>query len=322
MRGWTIDPVIIGLCAGTFAHVRQVLGGALPEAEFVEVPRADGTLPAVDVLVPLGGTVDASVMDATRPRLIQQFGVGVQGVDLAAAEQRGIPVAFLPAGETGNGTAVAEIVMLHLLALLRDHREVRRAVAQRRVGEPRGFTMAGKTVTVLGVGAIGAELMPRLEAFGAVPLGAGRRRYADNPALPALLPPERYFRGDELAAALARSHALVVCCPLTEHTRGLVGRHALAALPPGGYLVNVGRGAIVDYPALRDALHTGHLAGAGLDVAWEEPIDPDDPLLRENVTVTPHIGGVTEESYTAMAEAFAGNVRNLAAGEPLAHRAR
>lgn len=112
-----------------------------------------------------------------------------------------------------------------------------------------------------------------------------------------------------------------MCCPLTVHTRGLVGADALAAMPPGGYVINVGRGPVVDYAALHDALASEQLAGAGIDVAWSEPIDPADELLTGNVTATPHIGGVTTESYTAMAATFARNVTNLATGQSLEHRA-
>lgn len=315
--------MIIGLCGDGFPDVRRALQMALPDAELVDVPVGHGEdPPEVDVLVPLGAVVDGRLMDATRPRLIQQFGVGLQGVELAAARARDIPVANVPAADTGNAAAVAEIAALHLLALLRRYREAQRSVAERRVGQPCGTILAGKTVTVLGVGAIGAALITRLNAFDAVPLAVGRRAFTEYPVLAGLLPAERYHRSAELTAALARSQILIVCCPLTDHTRGLIGREQLFAMPPGGYLINIARGPVVDYPALRHALHTRHLLGAGLDVAWHEPIAPDDDLLAENVSITPHIGGVTSESYTTMAETFATNVHNLRTGAPLSHTAR
>lgn len=275
----------------------------------------------MDVLVPLVAAVGPALMDAAQPTLIQQFGVGLQGVDMSAARDRGIPVAYVPAADTGNATAVAEITFLHLLALLRDYRQAQHNVTSQRIGQPCGSTLAGKVVTVLGVGAIGTALIERLNAFHAVPLGVGRRDYTDYPALAGLLPADRYYGTTELNAALARSHILVVCCPLNDQTRGLVGQSQLAAIPPGGYVVNVARGSVIDYAALREVLSTGHLAGAGLDVAWTEPVDPDDELLRENLTVTPHIGGATAESYTAMARAFATNVDNLSTGRPITNRA-
>lgn len=288
--------MIIGLCGGEvsgFPAVQRALRTALPDAELVDVPlgHANIRLPRVDVLVPLGATVDAAVMDGTQPRLIHQFGVGLQGVDLTAAEARDIPVAFVPGAESCNAVAVAEIAMLHLLMLLRRYPEAQRGVAERQLGQPCGTTLIGKTVTVLGVGAIGTAVLSRLQAFGAHPVGVGRREWADYPALEPLLPPERYQRIDDLSTALACSQALIVCLPLTTQTRGLIGTEQLAAMSSSSYLINVARGGVIDHSALVHALNTGHLAGAGLDVTWEEPIDPDDPVLGENVTVTPHIGG-------------------------------
>lgn len=271
------------------------------------------------MLIPLGAMVDAALMDTLRPRLIQQFGVGLQNVDLAAARERDIPVAFVP-GDTGNAVAVAEIAIMHMLLLLRRYRQAQLSVAGGGLGHPWGATLSGKTVTVLGAGAIGGALIARLAACGAIPLGVGPREQDAYPAA-AALPAGQYYRVGHLTAALARSHLAAICCPLTEQTRGLIGAESLAAMPRGGYLINVARGPIVDYTALLDALRSGQLAGAGIDVAWEEPIDPGDELLRENVTVTPHIGGITKESYAAMAQTFLANVHRLQAGTPLAHLA-
>jgi phosphoglycerate dehydrogenase-like enzyme len=156
-------------------------------------------------------------------------------------------------------------------------------------------------------------VITRLEAFGAIPLGVGRREYDNSPAA-AVLPPERYRRIDGLKRALAESSVLIVGVPLTETTRGLVGRGELGAMKPGSYLVNVARGPVVDYRALLKALQARHLAGAGLDVGWREPMDPGDQLLKLNVTITPHIGAGTIEVYEAMAREFAAKIRHLEAG--------
>ena len=283
--------MLIGTCGAEFPDVRAFLARALPEAEIVIIEH--GTAPdlKVDVLVPGGGVVSAELMDATRPKLIQQFGVGLQGVDMDAAKERGIPVQNVPAAGSGNAVAVAEAVIFHLLALLRRFPRTQASVRDRRVGEPIGQTLDGKTVTVLGRGAIGGRVLNLLGAFGAIGIGIG----SDG----------------GLNEALARSQALVVAVPLTERTRGMVGAPQFDALPPGGYLVNVGRGPVVDYGALLRALRGGRLAGAGLDVTWTEPVDPGDELLRENVIVTPHIGGVTRESYAKMAAAFAARARAI-----------
>ncbi len=300
---------------GGFAALRGALETAFTDAgwtgvEIVDVPEAGDDAPVtVDVLCPQGATIDGALLDATTPRLVQQFGVGLSGVDLDAARERAIPVDNVSGAESGNATAVAELALLHLLALLRRFEQARANVIHRRVGEPSGTTLAGRTVGVLGVGDIGAEVVVRLAAFGATAIGIGRRALAEIPRAEGLrraglLDDAHYHRSDDLAGALARCDDLVVCCPLTAATRGIVDADALAALRPGGHLVNVARGGIVDRDALLDALRSGHLAGAGLDVTWTEPIDPDDELLRERVAVTPHVGGVTDRSYAGMAVGF------------------
>ena len=308
----------IGLVGGGFAAVRAAVEKALADAgqTDVEIVDLDSEAPvAVDVLCPQGGTVDAALMDATGARMIQQFGVGLSGVDLAAAAQRGIPVDNVSGVDSGNASAVAELAMLHLLALLRRFEQARANVAYQRVGVPSGTTLAGRTVGVLGVGDIGMELIPRLRAFGAVPIGIGRRALAEMPRAAAVLDDAHY--GTDLLAVAPRCDDLVVGCPLTAETRGLVGAEVLAALRPDGYVVNVARGGVVDKDALLAALRSGRLAGAGLDVTWTEPIAPDDPLLAERVAVTPHVGGVTESSYAGIAAGLVASLqRHL--GERLA----
>src|SRR5207253_328381 len=135
----------------------------------------------------------------------------------------------------------------------------------------------------------------RLIAFDAVPIAVGRRNRRSYPVVADLVPEDRYYQAEALAGAVEGSQCLVVCCPLTDQTRGMVNEQILAALPVGGYVINVARAAVIDYEALVDALRTGHLAGAGLDVVWREPVVPQDPLLGYNVVVTPHVGGVTME---------------------------
>lgn len=305
----------IGLVGGGFAALRGALATAFDDAgwtgvEIVDVPvevPPDGVA-GVDVLCPMGSTISAALMDATTPLMIQQFGVGLSGVDTAAAAERGIPVDNVSGAASGNAVAVSEVALLHLLALLRRFEAARANVARRLVGEPMGTTLAGRTVGVLGVGDIGAEVIGRLRAFGAVPVGIGRRPRAETPRAAALLDEEHYDLADDLPGALARCDDLVVCCPLTEQTRGLVGAAALAALGPSGYVVNVARGPVVDRDALLDALRAGRVGGAGLDVAWVEPIDPDDELLAQHVVVTPHVGGITDSSYAGIAAGFVASV--------------
>jgi phosphoglycerate dehydrogenase-like enzyme len=285
----------IGFLGGGFPDAQRALRDLLPDDELGNAED----LGEVDVLVPTMRSVDAGVLDAMRPRLVQQFGAGVEGVDLEAARERGIAVANIPSGATGNAAGVAEIAVLHLLALTRGLAEGRAALAAGRLGEPMGVGLDQRTVAILGMGQIGREVVPRLRGFGAeiVPIG----------------------RGDDLREALAGADDVVVCLPLTDQTRGIVGAAELEALGPG-FVVNVGRGPLVDYEALLTALRDGTVKGAGLDVFWEEPIDPGDPILRENVSVTPHIGGLTERAWWGNAQGFADNVERLRDGSELQGR--
>lgn len=279
-------------------HARTALRELLPDDEIACCPaELRAAMHDADVLVPLASAIDGRLMDAGPVRLIHQFGTGVDGVDLAAARERGIPVARVPTDDTGGAEAVAEVAVLHLLMLARRYAEGCDALRQARVGEPLGRGVGGMTAVVVGMGAVGRATAALLRALDVTVVGVGR--------------------DDDLVAALADAEAAVLCCPLTERTRGLIGARELAAMPPGGLLVNVARGAVVDHDALLDALRTGHLRGAGLDVFWEEPIDPTDPLLAEQVTTTPHIGAVTEQVNQRMAAQFAANVERLRRGEPL-----
>jgi len=115
---------------------------------------------------------------------------------------------------------------------------------------------------------------------------------------------------------------LVLCIRLAHQTRGLVDASALAALPAGAFLVNAARGGLIHYRALYDALSSGHLGGAGLDVYWAEPFPPDDPLLKfPNVIATPHVAGVTDGSYADIADVVASNIERLRRAEPPLNRA-
>jgi len=311
-------PVRVLFLSEAFPAARMLLREVLPtdDIEACPIEMALARLPGADVLVPTMARVDAALMDAARPKLIQQFGAGVDGVDLAAAAARHIPVANVPAGGTGNAVGVAEMAVLHLLTICRRIDAAREALAGGRLGEPLGRSLLGQTATVLGLGNIGGELVRRLSPFGLRLIGVGRAPASRlDPGLASQL--DAYHPVGELDQALARSDVLVLCLPLTDSTRGIIGARELALLRPGAVLINVARGPLVERAALLDALHSGRLSGAGLDVFWEEPPDPADPVFREAVVATPHVGAVTDISYRATARAFADNIERLRRGAPL-----
>jgi D-2-hydroxyacid dehydrogenase (NADP+) len=214
---------------------------------------------------------------------------------------------------TGSGAtapAIAETVMMYLLALSRDLPGLMRDQAARhwrfrRVGE-----LAGMRLGIVGFGAIGHELAQRAEAFGMDVIGMRRRRDPD--------PRFVTWTNDRFEQLLGWADAIVVAAPLTDETRGMFDADAFARMKAGAWFVNVGRGAIVDESALLDALADGHLGGAGLDVFETEPLPSDSPLWTvPNVIITPHCSGDSDPSDARAVDIIVENFRRRAAGEPL-----
>jgi phosphoglycerate dehydrogenase-like enzyme len=172
------------------------------------------------------------------------------------------------------------------------------------------------TVGVVGAGGIGREVAWRCRALG-MRVVATQRTPRPQPEFDAVWP------ADHLHALLAASDVVVVACPLTPETRGLVDAPALAAMRPGAYLINVARGPIVDTDALLAAVRAGRLAGAALDAFDEEPLPGDHPLWSApGITVTPHTSFKSPRNLDRVLAEFAANLRRFLAGEPLHHALR
>jgi phosphoglycerate dehydrogenase-like enzyme len=258
--------------------------------------------------------VTAAVIDAApRLKLIQKIGIGVNTIDLDAARRRGVAVCNMPGTNT---QAVAEMTLLLMLATLR---RLARLDELTRAGQGWEFErelpddlgeLSGRTVGLVGFGAVARRLVPMLQAIGAKVVYTSRRPAADAPI--AFLP----FRELLPVADLLSLHL-----PLTTETTGMIGAAALAAMKRGSVLINTARGPLVDEAALCAALTSGHLRGAGLDVFSREPVSPCDPLLRQpNVIVTPHLAWLTAETLERSLAVIAENCRRLRQGEALLHR--
>ncbi|MGH7264261.1 MAG: 2-hydroxyacid dehydrogenase, partial [Candidatus Rokuibacteriota bacterium] len=211
---------------------------------------------------------------ATKLRLLQAPGVGYDGVDLAEARARGIPVATTPEG-TIEG--VAEHVLLMILALNKQLLAADRALREGRwlvwQLRPTSHMLAGQTLGLVGLGRIGREVARRARGFDVTLL------YTDPVRPPADVERDlgaRYLPLDDL---LRTADVVSLHTPLAPETRGLIGARELALMKPGAILVNTSRGGVVDEPALVAALRDGRLRGAGLDVFEREPIPADSPLL-------------------------------------------
>ena len=240
---------------------------------------------------------------APKLEVVGRAGVGVDNIDIAAATARGIAVLNAP---SGNTVSAAELTMALILAVARRIAGADRSVRAGRWDRSSfaGVELRGKTLGLLGAGRIGSEVARRAKAFGMTVL-------VHDPYLTETRADELGARLVDLSAILAESDFLSLHVPLTDQTRGLLGKEQLAALRPGSFLVNVARGGVVDEDALADALEAGHLAGAALDVYSEEPLAEDSRLRKlEKVVLTPHLGASTAEAQELVAIEIAEAVRS------------
>jgi len=301
----------------TFPAASTTLRAAAPDLE-VTVGPVDGVVEA-DVVVPLLTRIDGEFMDRTKGlRLIQQWGAGLEGVDVGAATERGIMVGNVPSAATGNAGSVAEWCVMAALGLSRRLTELGTTIRTGgQWGGPLGRAMAGRTAVIVGFGGIGRALAQRLRGFD-LTLHAVTRTPDPTDRTTFGLAGLSDLTG--LRPLLPQCDYLFLCLPLTPDTAGLVDAAALDALPPDAIVVNAGRGKLIDEDALLAALRSGRLGGAALDVFATEPLDPASPLLREpNVLATPHIAGVTDLSYRNLAAHVTTYLDQLRAAEPLVH---
>lgn len=266
---------------------------------------------------------------ANRMKLIMQYGVGVEGIDISAATRHRIKVARIPSGNTGNAASCAEMAIFLILGLLRKQNEMRIAVTQKKLGEPIGETLLGKTVFIMGFGNIGIELAKRLRPFDVKILATKRSWVSHVPAScnSSALPIQSGIYDDlvdekgghEDIYNFARTADIVVCClSMNSETAGIVNKRFISSMKKGALLVNIARGGLLDYEAVHSHLKSGHLGGLGIDVAWTEPFNPDNPILKiPNVIITPHVAGVTETSYRSMAKVVGDVALQLHVGSPV-----
>jgi phosphoglycerate dehydrogenase-like enzyme len=228
---------------------------------------------------------------ATRLRHIQSISVGIEHFDLDALRQRGILLTNArglidrPVAEHAIGLM---LMLTRHLAVARDRQ--RQKIWRHRVGDPlqREDELAGKTLLLVGFGAIGQRIATLARAFEMNVVAVRRTVSANTGAAHAV------HEADALHGLLPSSDIIVLCCPLTPETERLIDARALAAMKSSAYLINVARGRIVDEPALIDALANRRIAGAGLDCFIDEPLLPSSPLwAMDNVVVTPHAAGET-----------------------------
>ena len=244
---------------------------------------------------------------------LELFACAFAGIDHLPTEtlrERGVRVTN--AGGI-HAPGIAEQALGNILVFTRRLHEGWRRKQNREWRHFQSDELTGKTVTIVGLGSIGQELVQRLQGFDVDTIGIRYSPEKGGPTDEVL-----GFDEDDLHRAFARTDYLVLCCPLTDTTRNLVDADAIATLPPSAVVVNTARGGIVDTDALVNALQMESLRGAALDVTEPEPLPEDHPLWGlENCLITPHTGGHTPHHWPRLADIVADNVRRLETGDDL-----
>ncbi|SFF77890.1 Phosphoglycerate dehydrogenase [Halopelagius inordinatus] len=297
-----LDQSAHGVPASEYA---ETLRERLPDATVHLAETTDRAVElAADVPIITGTSLPDDVLDAAEElRLFACGSAGYGHLPLDELDERGVTVT----NASGvHGPNIAEHVLGWLLVFARRLDEGIRRQRRREWRHFQGFGELGDaTVAVVGLGAIGQAVVERLDAFGVDTVGV---RYTPEKGGPT----DEVFGFDEIESALTDADYVVLACPLTDATRGLIDADALNALPDHAVVVNVARGPVVDTDDLVAKLRRNKIRGAGLDVTDPEPLPTDHPLWEfENVLLTPHVSGYTPHYWTRLADILASNVERI-----------
>lgn len=296
---------------GAFADEKEGNGIGRAETTVEVVGNDPEELGELDVCVTLA--YDGSFLESGL-RWVHSVQAGVDRFPFEAFRERKVA---LTSSEGIHGDVVGETVLGYLLAFARGLHRYRDAQRDSRWTDPDWNslkTLRGERVCVIGLGTLGQGVVRRAEAFGMEVVGVKRTPTPVDGV-------DRVYTPEEIVRAIEGSTYVVLCVPLTESTRELIGPDELAAMSNESYLVNVSRGPVVDERALIDALEAGEIAGAALDVFEAEPLPEESPLWgMEEVVITPHVAAAHDAYVDRVARIVRENLRRQESGEPLANR--
>lgn len=279
-----------------------------PREMLPELIDADG------LIIRIGSIDKETMLAAKKLKVIGRPGVGVDNVDLTAATELGIPVVIAPGANTRS---VAEHALTLMLACAKD---IVNCDGQTRNGNFnvrnnfKAFEILGKTLGLVGYGKIGSELARLSAAIGM------KVMVYDPFAVQESIEKQGYTYEKELGELLRRADVISLHVPLTNETRGLIGRPELAMMKANTVIINCARGGVVDEEALAEALKSNKIHSAGLDVLMTEPMKADDPLVKfNNIIVTPHMAGQTQEAASGVATMAAEGVLAVLKGQKWPH---
>lgn len=246
-------------------------------------------------------------------KLVEKWGAGYDTIDIESAGEANVIVCNVIGA---NACAVSEIAVLHMLATMRNlinhHQSMVKGVWTKGDFMDTSFTLMNKTVGLIGGGNIGRQVARRVQSFGA------KVQYFDMFRLNEEKEKEFNMKYVEMDELLRTSDVVSLHIPLTDETKNIINREKLALMKPTSIIVNTARGGLIDEDAIIDAINNKKLLGAGLDCFATEPINPNDPILKQkNVTLTPHIGGTSADILEVMAPRIAKNILAFSKSEEM-----
>ena len=296
---------------------RERLERSFPEIAFHAVAHGSEANPLageIEVIIGLGHHIPSDLIKASsKLKWVQALTTGTETLTAPGVLP---PHVLLTSTRGVHGPQMSEIVFMFMIALNRDLNRMRRNQAEGRWEQWNQPVLEGKTAVIVGLGILAEHLAERCKLFGMATVGISSGR-SEAPHFDQVYPRER------LAQAAALADFLVLLVPYSAATHHLVSREVLAAMKPAAFLVNVARGGVLDEAALAEALRTGRIAGAGIDVFSKQPLPPDNPLwTMPNVIITPNIGGrsdifveqtltIVEPNLRAFAEGRLNDLRNI-----------
>jgi len=310
LPGWAQSRkvVVSGMGDAAVAQLQQ----AAPGLRIVAAPDRASLLREVAEAEAVFGTIDPELIAAGgKLKWVQVFSAGVErfvGPELAKSS------ITLTNCKIIQGPNIADHAFALLLTLTR---QTRRAVldtvaAEWSRGDYRMIELNGKTAVIIGVGGIGMQIAQRAHGFGMKVIGVDPKDIPYSPLLAKVVPPDR------LDTVLPEADVVFVAAPLTRESQGMVGPRQFDLMKKGAYFIAVSRGRLYSKEGLIRALDSRHLAGAGLDVTDPEPLPQDDPLWKfDNVVITPHIAGQSDQVQQRRMDLLQENLRRFAKGEPL-----
>ena len=282
-----------------FPYATKLLKNKFEDKYRILTPNTDKDLSKqvknVDVIIPAMSKINKKVIDnAEKLKLIVQWGVGLEGVNQEYAESKGIKVTNTP-GE--NALSVAEHSLYLMFGLARKQNELHNTFSEGKIGTPVGMELNNKNLLIIGLGSSGKELAKIGNGIGMNVKAIRKHPKKGGPTFV-----EKIGHTSDMDNLLPSADFVALHLPLTNETRNLIDKDKLSKMKETAYLVNVSRGPIINKKDLKKALKNGEIAGAALDVYWEEPPTPEDSLYNlDNIITTPHIAGITDEAYERIA---------------------